>query len=79
MGLHFWVGGKEDIGGLPRWLSGEESACQCRRHRRHGFDPWVEKILWRRKGQSVFLPGEIPWTEEPGGLQSMGSQRVRHN
>ena len=22
---------------------------------------------------------EIPWTEEPGGLQSMGSQRVRHN
>ena len=24
----------------------------------------------------VFLPGEFPWTEEPGGLQSMGSQRV---
>ena len=24
--------------GLPRWLSGKESACQCRRHRRHGFD-----------------------------------------
>ena len=22
---------------------------------------------------------EIPWTEEPGGLQSKGSQRVRHN
>ena len=28
---------------------------------------------------SVFLPGESPWTEEPGGLQSMGSQRVGHN
>ena len=27
----------------------------------------------------VFLPGEFPWTEEPGGLQSMGSQRVRHD
>ena len=27
----------------------------------------------------VFLPGESPWTEERGGLQSMGSQRVRHN
>ena len=27
----------------------------------------------------VFLPGESPWTEEPGGLQSMGSQRVGHN
>ena len=27
----------------------------------------------------VFLPGESPWTEEAGGLQSMGSQRVRRN
>ena len=27
----------------------------------------------------VFLPGESPWTEEPGGLQSMGLQRVRCN
>ena len=27
----------------------------------------------------VFLPGESPWTEEPGGLQSTGSQRVRHD
>ena len=25
------------------------------------------------------LPGRIPWTEEPGRLQSRGSQRVRHN
>ena len=28
---------------------------------------------------SNILAGEIPWTEEPGGLQSMGSQRVGHN
>ena len=34
--------------GLPWWLSGKESACQCRRH---GFDPWVRKIPWRRKWQ----------------------------
>ena len=27
----------------------------------------------------VFLPGESPWTEEPGGLQSIGSQNVSHN
>ena len=27
----------------------------------------------------VFLPGEIPWTEEPGEIQSMGSQRVGHD
>ena len=36
---------------------------------------------WRRTWQPtpVFLPGESPRTEEPGGLQSMGSQRVGHN
>ena len=28
---------------------------------------------------TVVLPGESPWTEEPGWLQSMGSQRVRHD
>ena len=43
--------------------------------RRHGFDPWVGKISWRRAWQPtpVFLPGESPWTEESDGLQSMGS------
>ena len=29
------------FGGLPRWLSGKESACWCRRHRSCGFHPWV--------------------------------------
>ena len=29
--------------------------------------------------QSSILAWRIPWTEEPGGLQSMGSQRVKHN
>ena len=33
--------------------SGKEPACQCRRHKRHGFDPWVGKIPWRRKWQST--------------------------
>ena len=43
----------------------------------------IRKIPWRRKWQPtpVFLPGEfhIPWTEEPGRLQSMGLQRARHD
>ena len=45
---------------LARWLSGKEPACQCRRLRRLGFDPWVGKIPWSRKWQPtpVFLPGE---------------------
>ena len=46
-----------------------------------GFDPWFGNIPWRKKWQStpVFLPGKIPRTEEPGGLQSVGLQRLRHD
>ena len=48
---------------------------------RHGFDPWVRKIPLRRgmATHSSILAWEIPWTEELGGLLSVGSQRVRHN
>ena len=48
---------------------------------RPGFDPWVGKLPWRKARQPtlVFLPGESPRTEEPGRLQSMGSQRVGHD
>ena len=35
---------------LTRWLSGKESACQCRRHR---FNPRGGKIPWRRKWQTI--------------------------
>ena len=62
--------------GLPRCHSGREPACQCRRHRRRGFDPWVGKSP-REQGvatHSSILAWRIPWAEEPGGLQSMGSQ-----
>ena len=57
------------------WLSCKETACQCRRY---GFDPWIEKIPWRRKWQStpVFLPGKSHGQRSLGGLQSMGLQRV---
>ena len=35
--------------GLSWWLSGKESACQCRRHRRCKFGPWVRETLWIKK------------------------------
>ena len=40
--------------------SGKVPACQFRRHKRHGFYPWVQKIPWRRAWQptSIFLPEE---------------------
>ena len=58
--------------------SGKEPACQCSRHKRLGFDPWVGKIPWRRAWQPtpVFLPGEShvqrslvgcsPWSQRVG-------------
>ena len=46
-----------------------------------GFNSWVGRIPWRRKWQptSSVLAWRIPWTKEPSKLQSMGSQRVRHD
>ena len=46
--------------GFPGAPSGKEPTCQCRKHKRHGFDSWVRKIPWRRAWLStpVFLPGE---------------------
>ena len=43
-GLFFWRWGElatERLGGLPWWLSGQESACQCRRHK---LNPWSGNI-----------------------------------
>ena len=50
-------------------------------YRRHRFDPWVGKIALEEGMAthcSIVAP-RILWTEEPGGLQSMGSQRVGHD
>ena len=57
--------------GLPSWLSGKESACQCRRH---GFSPWIRKIPWRRQWQPtpVFLPGESHGPRCLAGYSSRG-------
>ena len=43
-----------------------------------GFDRWAGKIPWRKKWQLYYFFLETPWTES-GGLQFMGSQRVRHD
>ena len=56
--------------GFPGGAGGKEPACQCWRRERRGLDRWVGKIPWMRKLQPtpVFLPGKIPWAEEPGRL-----------
>ena len=45
-----------------------------------GFYPWVKKIPGEWNGYlSSVLAWKIPGTEKPGGLRSLGLQRVRHN
>ena len=49
------------------------------------LETWVQSLGWEdtlekeMATHSSVLAWEIPWTEETGGLKSMGSQRVRHN
>ena len=51
--------------GLPGWRSGKEFTCQCRRHKRYRFHPWVGKIPWSRKcNPSSILAWKTPWTKE---------------
>ena len=62
---------------FPWWLRGKESPLQCRRP---GFDlgqedPLVEEMATH----SSTLAWRILWTEKPDRLQSIGSQRIRHN
>ena len=68
--------------GFPGGTNGKDPTCQSRRHKGRGFDrslcqedPLEEGVAT----PSSMLAWRTPWTEEPGGLQSMGSQRVRHN
>ena len=49
---------------LPRWHSGKESACQCRRHKRQWFDPWIRKIPGVGKGNTLHyssLQNSMDW------------------
>ena len=56
-GIHIYI-----KWGLPRWLNGKESACQCRKHK-----------MGRSPGEGNGNPSSIlawrtPWSEDPGGL-----------
>ena len=59
------------------WFSGEESACSAGDV---GSIPGSGRFLGKGMAtHSSILAWRIPWTEETGGLQSMGSQRVRRD
>ena len=69
-------------GGLPWWLSGKESTCNAGdmgsipgSGRSRG---WEDPLEEETATHSPILAWQMPWTEEPGGLQSMGLKRVWH-
>ena len=66
------------FGGFPDASDGKESACNVGDL---GSIPGLGRSPGGGRGNptSVFLRGESPWTEEPGRLQSMNSQRVGHD
>ena len=61
--------------GSPRWCSGKESTCQCRRY---GFDLWVKKLPWGRKWQPtpVFLPGKSHGRRSLAGYSPWGHKEL---
>ena len=61
-----------------QYATGEESACQ---HRKCGFDPWVEKIPWRRKWQPapVFLPRKSHGQRSLAGYSLRALKRVGYD
>ena len=70
--------------GLPRWHSGKESTCLCRRLQRLGFDPWIGKIPWRRKSHwrgkwqptPIFLPGQFHGQRSLEGYNPKGCKEL---
>ena len=59
---------------FPSGASGKEPTCQCRRLKRHRFDPWVGKISWRWAWQPmpVLLPGESHGQRSLAGYSPQG-------
>ena len=62
--------------GFPDGSDSKESTCNARDL---GSIPGLGRSPGGGQPTSIFLPGEPPLTEEPGGLQSMGSQRIGHD
>ena len=80
--------------GFQGGASGKESACQSGRHKRHGLDTrdagftcvmgrwmerWEDLLEEGMATHSSILAWRIPWTEELGGLQFTGPQRIGRN
>ena len=71
--------GDNNTKGLPPWLSGKKSSCSAGATGDRGSIPGSGKSPGEGNGNPLqYSCLEIPWTEKPGRLQSMRSQRVGH-
>ena len=71
---HLWWGWGQERG-FPNGSAGKEPICNVRETQ----ETWVRSPGQKIATHSSTLAWKIPWIEEPGSLQSMGSQRVRHD
>jgi len=64
--------------GFPDGAIGKESDCQCRKHKKFRFDPWVKKIPWRRAWQPtpVFASREFHEQRSLVGYSPYGHEEV---
>ena len=62
-----------------RGARGKELACQCRRQMQVQSLSWEDPLEKEMATHSSILAWRIPWTEEPGGIQSIWSQRGGHD
>ena len=74
--IEYWAlyepfhGFPDDSAGTPEMQETQEMMAQ--------YPDWEDPLEEEMAIHSSILIWKIPWMEEPGGLQSMGSQRVRH-
>ena len=67
------------LSALPQWLSGKESTCNAGATGDEGSSlGWEDPLEEGVATHSSTVAWRIPWTEEPGGLQSIGLQRFGH-
>ena len=70
---------------MTRWMCCRESVAQMAKNLPAMQETWVQSLCWEdplEEGMTThtsILAWKIPWSEEPGGLQSMGSLRVGHD
>ena len=81
--LRLWASNTEGAGLIPGWGAKVPYASwlQHQNIKQKKIMVWIKQFLWRRKQQlaPVFLPGKSHGRKEPGGLPSMGLQRVGHD